>query len=486
MKLTKIIAIFLTIGLISSLALLSISSCSKNGDSGKSTEQQAPASVEQTSAERTAPETTAPATTEEKKNYYVSSSEEFPNYSFICPEGWQLLDSGDGSRILIKNPDSTGNKTESIYIIVEPLEKMGELKTDEQIYTSYTDDAAKEGKAVILEDEKMSIDGNDVNLAGYEYKSSLNDDENIKNIDYFTFIKKDNFIYAVKYMGQNIENRQAKKTITDFISTFTFNDKVEKLKEKDKNSSMNILILGDDSAFDRPGGRVNGRTDIIIIFHINLDSGKGTVVTIPRDTWVNIPGHKEGKINGAHAIGGNELTVQTIEEFSGLTIDGYIITDFDGFKPLIDFLGGVTVEVGENLSDGFSGCYLTKGVHHLNGEQALALCRNRYRSGDGSTQSGAFAREKEAAKVVTALLEQKSTFERLIALPLLINFFLKYTWTDLQFKDILRLLPILGKVKTGDIEIAGVPSWPQNVGKASAVVYDKEATQELFDQIKNQ
>ena len=486
MKLNRIIAIFLTIGLISSLVLLSISSCSKNGDSGKSTEQQTPASVAETSAERTAPETTATATTEEKKNYYVSSSEEFLNYSFICPEGWQLLDSGDGSRILIKNPDSTGNKTESIYIIVEPLEKMGELKTDEQIYKSYADDAAKEGKAVMLEDEKMSIDGNDANLAGYEYKSLLNDDENIKNIDYFIFIKKDNFIYAVKYIGQNIEDWQAKKTITDFISTFTFDDKVEKLKEKDKNSSMNILILGDDSAFDRPGGRVNGRTDIIIIFHINLDSGKGTVVTVPRDTWVNIPGHKEGKINGAHAIGGNELTVQTIEEFSGLTIDGYIITDFDGFKPLIDFLGGVTVEVGENLSDGFSGCYLTKGVHHLNGEQALALCRNRHRSGDGSTQGGAFAREKEAAKVVTALLEQKSTFEKLIALPLLINFFLKYTWTDLQFKDILRLLPILGKVKTGDIEITGVPSWPQNVGKASAVVYDKEATQELFDQIKNQ
>ena len=244
--------------------------------------------------------------------------------------------------------------------------------------------------------------------------------------------------------------------------------------------------MGDDSAFDRPGGRVNGRTDIIIIFHINLDSGKGTAITVPRDTWVNIPGHKEGKINGAHTTGGIELTVQTIEEFSGLTIDAYIITDFDGFKPLIDFLGGVTVEVGENLSDGFSGCYLTKGVHHLNGEQALALCRNRHRSGDGSTQSGAFAREKEAAKVVTALLEQKSTFERLIALPLLINFLLKYTWTDLQFRDILRLLPILGKVKTGDIEITGVPSWPQTIGNASAVVYDKEATQELFDQIKNQ
>ncbi|MCL5073138.1 MAG: LCP family protein [Actinobacteria bacterium] len=486
MKLNKITAIFLIVGLFSSLTLISISSCSKNSNSGKPTEQQAPASDTETSAVNTAPEATVSATTEEKKNYYVSTSEEFPNYSFICPEGWKLFDSGDGGRILIEDPDVAANKNESIYVIVEPLEKAGELKIDEQIFNSYLADASEEGKAVILEDEKVNIDGNNVNLAGYEYKSLLNDDKDIKNIDYFTFIKKDKYVYAIKYIGQNTETSQAKKTITDFISGFTFDDKVEKLKEKDKNSSMNILILGDDSAFDRPGGRVNGRTDIIIIFHINLDTGKGTVVTVPRDTWVNIPGYKEGKINGAHAIGGNELTVQTIEEFSGLTIDSYIITDFDGFKPLIDFLGGVTIEVGENLSDGFSGCYLKKGIHHLNGEQALALSRNRHRSGDGTTQGGAFAREKEAAKIITALLEQKSTFERLIALPLLINFLLKYAWTDMQFKDMLRLLPVLGKVKTGDIEITGVPSWPQMVGNASAVVYDKEATQELFDQIKNQ
>jgi LCP family protein required for cell wall assembly len=486
MKINKIAAIILVLGLISSLCLVSISSCSQNGNSGNSTEQQASAS--ETSAEIT-PETTAAATTEEKKNYYVSSSEEFPNYSFICPEGWQLLDSGDGSRILIKNSDDAGNKTESIYIIVEPLENLGELKTDEQIYNSYSQywkDMPKEEKAVALEDEDINVNGNSFNLIGYEYKSLLNNDENTKHIDYFTFVKKDEYVYAVKYIGQNTEVLEAKKTIVNFISTFTFNNKVEKLKEKDKNSSMNILILGDDSAFDRPGGRVNGRTDIIIIFHINLDSGKGTVVTIPRDTWVSIPGHEDGKINGAHAMGGNELTIQTIEQLSGLKIDSYIITDFDGFKPLIDFLGGVTIEVGENLSDGFSGCFLTKGVHHLNGEQALALCRDRHRSGDGTTQGGAFAREREAAKVITALLDQKSTFERLIALPVLVNFLLKYTWTDMQFKDMLRLLPVLGKVKAGDIEITGIPSWPQTVGKASAVVYDKEATQELFDQIKNQ
>jgi LCP family protein required for cell wall assembly len=209
-------------------------------------------------------------------------------------------------------------------------------------------------------------------------------------------------------------------------------------------------------------------------------------VTIPRDTWIDIPGHGEGKINGAHAIGGNELTVKAVEQLSGLEIDNYIITDFDGFIPLIDFLGGVTVEVGEDLSDDFSGCYLSKGVHHLDGQQALALSRNRHRSGDGSTQPGAFAREKEAAKIIVALLEQKSTFERIVAMPLFINYLLNYTWTDLGFKDVIRLLPVMGKVRANDIEITGIPSWPQSFGKASAVAYDEEATAELFEEIKSQ
>ena len=139
----------------------------------------------------------------------------------------------------------------------------------------------------------------------------------------------------------------------------------------------------------------------------------------------------------------------------------------------------MTIEVGEDLHDDFSGC-LTKGVHHLDGKTALALARNRHRSGDGTTQGGAFAREREAAKIIVALLDQKSSFERIAAMPLFINYLLKYTWTDLSFMDILRLLPVLGQIKANDIEITGIPSWPQTIGNASAVVYDKEAIEELL------
>ena len=94
--------------------------------------------------------------------------------------------------------------------------------------------------------------------------------------------------------------------------------------------------------------------------------------------------------------------------------------------------------------------------------------------------------EREAAKIIVALLDQKSSFERIAAMPLFINYLLKYTWTDLSFMDILRLLPVLGQIKANDIEITGIPSWPQAIGNASAVVYDKEATEELFEDVKNQ
>jgi len=146
----------------------------------------------------------------------------------------------------------------------------------------------------------------------------------------------------------------------------------------------------------------------------------------------------------------------------------------------------VTVEVGENLNDDFSGSHLSKGIHHIDGKTALALSRNRHRAGDGLTQGGAFAREREAAKIIVGLLDQKSTFERIAAMPVFVNFLLKYTWTDLKLLDVLRLLPVLGKIKASDIDITGIPSWPQTIGNASAVVYDVEATAELFAEVNSQ
>jgi LCP family protein required for cell wall assembly len=430
----------------------------------------------------------------EDKNYYVSSLNNFKNYSFVCPDGWELLEEDSGSRVLIKSGGSLKNKSiESILIMAEPLSDASNSEKYEDVFNSYINIADSSGNALneteLLSEEVIYIDGTKTKIMGYRYSSLLCEDldkNDLGEVDFITCIEKDECVYLIKYMGSNVGTEDAKTTLKNFIATFSFNEDVKAVKKDDENSSINILILGDDSAYDRAGGRVSGRTDIIMILHVNLETYEGTIITIPRDTWVSIPGHGDGKINGAHAVGGTALAVETIENFSGLDIDNYIITDFDGFKPLIDFLGGVTVEVTEDLADGFSGCYLKKGIHHLNGEQTLALCRNRHRSGDGTTQGGAYAREKESAKVIVALYEQQSSVEKILKFPAFINFLLNYTWTDLGFADILKLLPSLGRIDTQNIRIRTIPSWPQMVGNASAVVYDEEATMELFQEIKNQ
>ncbi len=438
----------------------------------------------------------------EIENYYTSTSGEFTNYGFICPEGWTLEEGAGGSRIVLTNTGVDSSSAETMMIIVEKMDSFKSTDEPEGIvegYMALSVEAPIGGEPIL--NKNIKIDQFDAEITGYLYKSGFSknsdkdddgddqetEDENYADeIDMLTYLSDGDHVYIMKYMGSGIDIGPAQDTFTDFLSTFSFESGIPQTREEDGSPSINILVLGVDSGLGRDWGRSSARSDINMILHINLETNESTIVTIPRDLWVPIEGHNDGKINGAYAMGGPELAVETFENFSGLEIDNYIITDFDGFIPLIDFMGGITVEVNEDMADGFSGCYLSKGVHHLNGEQALALSRNRHRSGDGTTSGGAWAREREAAKIIKALYEQKTTLEKIIALPAFGNFLLKYTWTDLDFMDILKLLPVLGNIDPNDMSIRGVPSYSQMVGKASAVVHYEEETKQLFEEIAGQ
>ncbi|MCD4669274.1 MAG: LCP family protein [Actinomycetia bacterium] len=430
---------------------------------------------------------------EDFSDYYTSTSEDFNNYSFICLQGWTILEEKDGKRVLLSRAGSSSS-AENIMIMVEDPADFKSGATGDEIVDEYLQ--IPEGGSIdgeLIESFDIELDGAGAEVSGYYYKSGLTDREGSTDdsvytdeIDLLTHLTDGGYIYIIKYMSSGIEKAEARETFKGFLSGFTMDNSISGTIQEEGSDSINILILGVDSGLGREYGIKSARSDINMIVHINLETYGTTIVTIPRDLWVPISGHNDGKINGAYTMGGTELAIQTFEDFSGLEIDNYIIADFDGFIPLIDYFGGVTIEIGEDLADGFSNCYLSKGVHHLNGEQALALCRNRHRSGDGSTQGGAWAREGEAAKVIKALYEQKTTLERIMALPAFANFMLKYTLTDLAFTDLIRLLPALGNIGSNDIIIRGVPSYSKMVGKASAVVHYEDETEQLFEEIKNQ
>ncbi len=243
-------------------------------------------------------------------------------------------------------------------------------------------------------------------------------------------------------------------------------------------NKVNFIIWGDDSGLGRPGGRVNGRTDQNHFVHLNLDTHKAIIVPIPRDTWTSIPGHNNGKINGAHAMGGNDLAERTFEQFTGIPIDFYVITDFDGFIPLIDSLGGVTVNVEENISDDFSGCYLSPGTYTLNGTQALALCRARH--GRSLYGGGAFAREYQASMMLIDLLMQKKGLVDAGNPGDFLANVGSFVWTNISMEQAAAIAPVLLSMGYGDISIQKFSAWPQNFGKASAVGYNEAEKNAFF------
>lgn len=242
---------------------------------------------------------------------------------------------------------------------------------------------------------------------------------------------------------------------------------------------VNFIIWGDDSAADRAGGRVSGRTDINIFVHLNLDTRKAYVVTIPRDTWFG-----GRKINGYHASGGHDYAVGKFEQFVGSKIDFYAITDFDGFPPLIDWMGGVTVTVEENIADGFSGCYLGPGVHHINGSQALALTRAR--KGRTLYGGGAYAREKQSAMMIAELLLQKKGMVNSGNLGSFMGTLGQFIYTNISMAQAAEILPVLLSMQREDIIITTFNSWPQWFGKASAVGYNEAEKNAFFRNILNQ
>jgi len=166
-----------------------------------------------------------------------------------------------------------------------------------------------------------------------------------------------------------------------------------------------ILVLGSDA---RPGEEITGqRADSIHILAINPAKGKATIAGFPRDSWVNIPGFGTNKINAAMTLGGPDLVVKTVEELTGLTMDYWALTWFDGFRSMIDQIDGLVVDVPFALSDDSAKAYFEPGVQRLDGKSALAFARDRH-----DLPAGDLGRsENQGLLMVSALTQFNKEFD---------------------------------------------------------------------------
>jgi LCP family protein required for cell wall assembly len=169
-------------------------------------------------------------------------------------------------------------------------------------------------------------------------------------------------------------------------------------------SAQNILLLGTDAraeleSFDDAAGQ---RSDTMMVAHIPADRHGITVMSIMRDSWVEISGHGTAKVNAALAYGGVPLAVQTVESLIGARIDHVAIFDFKGFIGLTDAVGGVDIDNPiEFESYHLRGTTFAHGRLHLDGTHALAFARERYAFIDGD-----YTRVRNQQAFIEALLDK--------------------------------------------------------------------------------
>ncbi|HLT60497.1 MAG TPA: LCP family protein, partial [Microlunatus sp.] len=185
------------------------------------------------------------------------------------------------------------------------------------------------------------------------------------------------FLYASSVnqtVSDNLERRE------DTLPGDTETDRPQRQPSQEKGA-VNFVLLGSDSR-DPDNASGTGRSDVLIVAHLNAERNKAYLISFTRDLWVKIPGKRKAKINAAYAWGGPKLTVKTVESITGARIDHVALIDFEGFIQLTSELGGVTIYNDQAFeTHGYS---YPEGQITISGEEALWFVRERkkLRNGD--------------------------------------------------------------------------------------------------------
>lgn len=254
---------------------------------------------------------------------------------------------------------------------------------------------------------------------------------------------------------------------------------LEQAKPESHKEPFYMLIMGVDAR----GQHQAKLSDTLIVARIDPENKKATLISIPRDTRVSIPGHGTQKINAANPLGGPSLVIQTVKEFTGLPISYYVEIDFNGFKELVDAMGGVEIDVPKKIVDPKAGNYnpaaytIYAGRQVLNGDQALTFVRSRnFPDGDFTRMAN---QQLFARAVVTQLARPENAFKFKSIVDAVVN----NVVTNMSVGDLLRLANDMKGMGGDALETVTMPGTPQMIGGGSYVIADKEAFAQILQRV---
>jgi polyisoprenyl-teichoic acid--peptidoglycan teichoic acid transferase len=226
---------------------------------------------------------------------------------------------------------------------------------------------------------------------------------------------------------------------------------------------LNVLVLGyqDDEA----------TTDTVIMAHLDVDRRTATLVSIPRDSWVGIPGHGHDKINAAYAYGGAKTSERVVSTLlGGIPIDAVVALQPEGAAQIVDAMGGLNVNVDEDMdyddNYGELHIHLKKGEQYLTGSQVVGYIRFRH---DAASDFGRMKRQQQVLKLMMNQLSQPQNWAKL---PRVLRVARKNMQSTLSDRQLAALLEVYRDVPEDNIRSFTLPSKAGWVGDASVVFVD--------------
>lgn len=203
---------------------------------------------------------------------------------------------------------------------------------------------------------------------------------------------------------------------------------------------LNILVMGTDVTINADTKEKNvekGRSDTIMLIHFDPLKNKINIVSVPRDSYVEIPGYGFNKINAAYVLGSEELTEKTLENLLGIKIDYFLIINTKGIVSLVDLVGGVTVDIDKDLYyvDRAQGLYinLKQGRKRLSGKEAEGFIRFRH---DALGDFGRIQRQQQFFAALSSRIANPGSF---IKAPFIIGLIHDHVHSNLSLKRFIML-----------------------------------------------
>jgi polyisoprenyl-teichoic acid--peptidoglycan teichoic acid transferase len=237
---------------------------------------------------------------------------------------------------------------------------------------------------------------------------------------------------------------------------------------------LNVLVLGVD---ERPGSDVEGsRTDTIMLVQVVPETGDVKLLSVPRDLLVEIEPGVEDRINAAYSYGGIEETMGALQGYAQVPIEHYAVVDFEGFRDVINAMGGVEIDVEDEIPPKYG---IKDGIQTLNGAQALFYARYR------GTAGGDMDRIEHQQRLIAALRSKAFGWDTVTKLPHIARVMNRNVETNLAFDEALSLGRLLISREHAQMTASQLKGTPKTLPNGEEVlVPDQEANEAILAQFR--